>query len=310
MTGDGPPGEDADRDTTPPGEDADRDTTPPGEDADGEGERDDTVYPAGRDDVTGATGGDRTGDDAPAGRGPVALFRRFWTAEEGPLVLLREVLSSVVMVLLVAGLLFGLSGVWPPMVAVKSGSMNPHMQKGDLVFVTEEHRFTGQAAVEGTGVVPKQVGRESGHQKFGKAGDVIVYRPNNATRADPIIHRAMFYVEAGENWYDRANETHVRARACEVDENPRTDTGLQNCPAPNAGFITKGDNPETNERYDQAQGMSRPVKPGWIEAKAMVRIPALGWIRLAWSNLQAGIPPATLALVAGAGLVGRRRPGA
>jgi signal peptidase len=288
MTGDGPPGGDADHDATSSGGDANR--TAPGGDA--------------------GDAGTSTDDDTPGGWGPVALFRRFWNAEEGGLALLREVLSSVVLVLLVAGLLFAVSGVWPPMVAVKSGSMNPHMYKGDLVFVTEEHRFAGQAAVEGTGVVPRQVGRETGYRKFGEAGDVIVYRPNNNTRKDPIIHRARFYVEAGENWYDRANQAHVDASACEVDEAPATDTGLQNCPAPNAGFITKGDNPETNEQYDQAQGMSRPVKPGWIEAKAMVRIPALGWIRLAWSNLQAGIPPATLALAAGAGLVGRRGPGA
>jgi len=31
--------------------------------------------------------------------------------------------------------------------------MQPNMQKGDLIFVVEEGRFSGDAAVEGTGVV-------------------------------------------------------------------------------------------------------------------------------------------------------------
>jgi len=228
--------------------------------------------------------------------GVLAPLRRFWNVEEGPLVLVRDLLSSALMVLLVAGLLFGVSGVWPPMVAVKSGSMNPHMQKGDLVFVTEAHRFAGGAAVEGTGVVPTQAGRDVGYRKFGKPGDVIVYRPNNDTGRDPIIHRAMFYVEAGENWYDEANQSHVEADDC---------TELSYCPAPNAGFITKGDNPGSNRYYDQARRMSRPVKPAWIEAKAMVRIPGLGWIRLKWAQMQATAVAAAGLLVVG-GATGNR----
>jgi signal peptidase len=244
------------------------------------------------------SGDDPSADDSD-GDGALAPLRRFWTVEEGPLVFVRDILSSAAMVLLVAGILFGVSGVWPPMVAVKSGSMNPHMHKGDLVFVTAEERFAGQAAVEGTGVVTNRAGKQAGYQKFGAAGDVIVYRPDNDTRKDPIIHRAMFYVQKGENWYGKANDNHVRANSCRE---------LVNCPAPNEGFITKGDNPESNAYYDQARGMTRPVKPSWVEAKAMVRIPALGWIRLEWSKLRAGAAPGGLALALGAGLtLGRRR---
>jgi signal peptidase len=269
--GDDPPSAEG-GDTAPPGGGPGDDTAPPGG-----GPGDDIAPP--------------DGDDP----GPV---RRFRESDSGAVTLVRDVLSSALMVVLVAGLLFGASGVWPPMVAVKSGSMNPHMEKGDLVFVTEEHRFAGDAAVEETGVVTHQAGRDAGYRKFGAAGDVIVYRPNNATTRDPIIHRAMFYVEEGENWYDRANGSHLRADDCGE---------LANCPARNAGFITKGDNPESNQYYDQARGMSRPVKPAWIEAKAMVRIPALGWIRLKWAEFGSGAASAGLAATAAAGLLGRRR---
>jgi hypothetical protein len=81
------------------------------------------------------------------------LLRRFLTAENGPLMFLREMLTSVASVAAVGLLLFALSGVWPPMVAVESGSMEPNMQRGDLIFLTEPGRLAPDAARGDTGVV-------------------------------------------------------------------------------------------------------------------------------------------------------------
>lgn len=212
-------------------------------------------------------------DDGPDGiRGIVHTLR----TAGGTIGVVREVLSTAALVLLIGGLLFAVSGVWPPMVAIKSGSMEPHMSQGDLVFIVDDERLAADGSVDGTGVVPHDVATETGHQKFGDDGDVIVFRPDNRTNTDPIIHRAKFYVEEGENWYPRADESLVDADDCEE---------LRNCPAPNEGFITKGD---ANTYYDQPQEMSGPVDPEWIQGKAMVRIPALGWIRLWWGDLQHG----------------------
>lgn len=202
------------------------------------------------------------------------------TVDSGPVMYVREILSSALIVIGIGLLLFAISGVWPPMVAVQSGSMQPHMTRGDLVFVVHESRFAGNGAVAGTGIVTYRQGVDGDYQKFGAPGDVIVYHPNGATGPDPIIHRAHFYVEEGENWYDRANPDYIRAEDCEE---------LRNCPAPHSGFITKGDNPRTNRYYDQAEGMSRPVKPEWIQGKAMVRIPFLGWIRLQFGTVSHGV---------------------
>jgi signal peptidase len=147
--------------------------------------------------------------------------------------------------------------------------MVPNMEEGDLVFVMEEHRFAGPGAVEDTGVVPSAVGAETDYRTFGGYGDVIVYEPDGRTNRVPIIHRAMFWVDNDERWYDEANKQFVgTATSCQE---------LQNCPAPDAGFITKGDN---NDRYDQANGLSDPVQPAWIVGTAEVRVPGLGWIRL------------------------------
>jgi signal peptidase len=130
----------------------------------------------------------------------------------GLLVYVQDVVSSVGAVLLVGALLFAVSGVWPPLVAIESGSMEPHIDTGDLVFVMEENRFAGDTARYG--VVTAENGEN--YRKFERPGDVVVYAPDGNNQTTPIIHRAMFWVEEGENWYDRADESAVgSARNCE-----------------------------------------------------------------------------------------------
>ncbi|MFC7136491.1 S26 family signal peptidase [Halobaculum litoreum] len=131
-------------------------------------------------------------------------------------------------VLVVSSLLFGLTGVWPPMVAVESGSMEPHMERGDLIVVAEPTRDgPGTAA----GVVPTADAPADG-RTLGARGDVIVF--DSPTKpGSPIIHRAHLYVEAGENWYGEADPAFLP---------PDVDScrDLADCPAPYAGFVTKG----------------------------------------------------------------------
>jgi len=219
------------------------------------------------------------GPRSPDGHGPeggdsgaTGPLRRVLTATDGPLLVIRETALSVSAVVVVGLLLFAISGVWPPMVAVESGSMEPHMHKGDLVFITDTGRFAPDAAHGDTGIVPRDVARETEYWKFGGYGSVIVYDdPTDA--GPPVIHRAHFWVEEGENWYDRADPDYVSAANCEE---------MRNCPAPHAGFVTKGD---ANGGYDQVNGISEPVKPGWIVGTARVRIPYLGWVRLGVSGV-------------------------
>ena len=100
------------------------------------------------------------------GRGALRTFHAdhgaTFETESGVVAYVREVLSSVLAVLLVGLVLFAVSGLWPPMVAVESPSMKPHMTTGDLVFVMEEHRFPGGAAYDDTGVVTHRTGERTG----------------------------------------------------------------------------------------------------------------------------------------------------
>ncbi|MFL9629275.1 S24/S26 family peptidase, partial [Aeromonas jandaei] len=77
----------------------------------------------------------------------------FWTTNRDAPAIAREFLISIGAVLLIGLLLFSLSGVWPPMVAIESGSMEPNMQPNDLVFMTDNERFVDDAAYGSTGVV-------------------------------------------------------------------------------------------------------------------------------------------------------------
>jgi signal peptidase len=177
-----------------------------------------------------------------------------------------DIVTSVLAVTLVGFYLFAISGVWPPMVAIESGSMEPNMEKNDLVFVTDTDRFQPAESQEGTGIVTAEVGAETGYKQFGNPGDIIVYAPDGETDEVPIIHRAMFWVEEGESWCDRANEEYLQ--------------GTNGCSeAENSGFITKGD---ANGEYDQvgSRPLSSPVQPDWIIGTAERRVPGLGWLRL------------------------------
>jgi len=216
--------------------------------------------------VVGKPSGEATGETTPQDDTETVGTQEF----------VYDIVSSVVAVLLVGLLLFAVSGVWPPMVAVESGSMDPHMQKGDLVFVMAEQRFPGQNAHNATGVVTAR-GAGDGYQKFNQQGDVIIYEPNGDDGETPIIHRAMFWVDDGENWYEKANEAHVAGA-----DNCRE---LSHCPAKTAGFITKGDN---NGEYDQARSGLRPVKPEWVVGTAQLKVPKLGWVRLRGGTAASG----------------------
>ncbi|SDR29963.1 S26 family signal peptidase [Natronobacterium texcoconense] len=198
------------------------------------------------------------------------------------LTLARDVVTAVAVVAVVAALLFAVSGVWPPFVAIESGSMEPNAEIGDLVFVVDEERFAGDGAIGDTGVVTLEDEQEGGHETFGEPGDVVIFAPNGDPAETPIIHRAHFWVEEGENWVETsANDEYLNGNDCE---------DLAACPASHDGFVTKGD---ANGAYDQAveyqYGDTNVVAPDWILGKASFRIPWLGHVRLLFESLLAGV---------------------
>ncbi len=130
------------------------------------------------------------------------MIHEFRTSEHWAVSLARDILWVAAVVGCIALALYLICGTWPAVVTVESGSMEPHMNIGDLVVVVAPDRFG-----------PLQTWDEAhatGYQKFGDYGDVIIYRPNGETdfwaqigllplsKQHPIIHRAMTWVDAGE----------------------------------------------------------------------------------------------------------------
>lgn len=170
--------------------------------------------------------------------------------------LIEDIAISVAIVGGIAIVLYGFSGIWPPMVAIESGSMEPGMSTGDIVFIVSPTNSVPDGVDAKHGVVTHEQGEEAGYESFGDYGDAIVYRPDGSNGRTAIIHRAMFYVEEGERYTTIEGETET---------------------APHDGFVTKGD---ANQYYDQEQGLSTVVKPEWVEGKAKYRVPLIGNLRL------------------------------
>ncbi|MFB6201471.1 MAG: S26 family signal peptidase [Halorhabdus sp.] len=281
---DGSPGEDATEETPGPESDDEHVRTPATGDESRQSnsqrrspERSDAEETDSRRDVSAGTPLD---NDASRGPSPTRSKSEDRSRQSVVLQYLFDVASSVFIVATVGILLFTASGVWPPLVAIESGSMEPHIQKGDLVFIMDEHRFSGPGAHGTSGIVTARQGQQTGYRTFTGYGDVIVYHPDGSETRTPIIHRAMYWVEEGENW-------------CRAG-NPEYTEGLeptdQQCIAEHAGFITKGDNSVTNDQYDQAMGLSGPVKPAWVMGTAELRVPILGEVRLLSGQASTGIP--------------------
>jgi signal peptidase I len=178
--------------------------------------------------------------------------KKFWKTDNYWLALLRDILVAFLVVAVIMSVVYAYSGSVTPLVAVQSESMTPQINIGDVVLLRGLDRVQ---------VVTNKEGKATNYQSFGNYGDVIVYKPNGAKDATPIIHRAMYWVNAG-------------------DRLPNNQT------AAHAGFITKGDH---NQDYDQPLlfgGMPpvEPVKPEWIIGVAQQ--PAIPWI----GNLRLALP--------------------
>jgi signal peptidase I len=163
-------------------------------------------------------------------------------------------LHDLIFVLLVVVIFASVSkialGLYTPMVAVESGSMIPHIQIGDIIFVE---------SIDRTEIITNEEGKKLNYSSFEEYGDVILYKPRGIEGVTPIIHRAMYYVNKSENMWPGGPA------------------------APYSGYITKGDNTRTNAAYDQQGSISPglPIKKEWVIGKAKFgRLPLLGCISL------------------------------
>lgn len=178
------------------------------------------------------------------------LIERFRKSDHPAASLARDLLWVACVVGGIALLLFLVSGTWPAVVTIESGSMLPEMQIGDLVFVVAADRFGP--------LVTTEEGKETGHLSFGHPGDVIIFRPNDNDQVHPIIHRALIRITAEE--------------AAEL-------LAFENT---HGGIVTQGDNNPVPDQVTTYPGIGRiePIKDEWIIGKAVFRVPLVGYLPL------------------------------
>jgi len=187
------------------------------------------------------------------------LIHIFRTSEDVKIVYAREISYVLGTVALIVATLYLICGTWPAVVTIESESMVPHMNVGDLVLVVAHDRFgTLQSYAEG---------KQTGYGRFGLPGDVIIFRPNGDKKLHPIIHRALYWTEEGEKhtFY--------------------SDTRTVEYIAPNAGYITKGDNNPIEDQvgWENYRGLGSPILPieeQWIVGKAYAKVPYVGYLPL------------------------------
>ena len=219
-------------------------------------------------------------------------FMYFWKTENSKISIVRDILIAFLLVLIILTALWTYTGQWfgAPMVAIESGSMmhldEPYgrigtIDAGDMVLLVKVNKRSELSTY---------IEKDPDNYYYSKYGDVIVYRPYGDTGRDQIIHRAMCWVEYNEEYgtytvegYGVENKTSITI----------PELGLRNYVVPNnphSGFITKGDNPVTNDRADQAPGgiCNEPIKMEWVSGKARGELPWIGTLNLLFNDIIGG----------------------
>jgi signal peptidase len=225
---------------------------------------------------------------------------------------------DLVFVLVVVGTISIISqltlGIWTPMVAVESGSMEPNLKIGDIVLIQ------GASKKE---IITWQEGEETNYTTFNLPGNVILYRPYgkekitlvdqlahlvlrrpySSEKATPIIHRALYMVEEGKPMWEGGppapfsgyitkgdHNTEIDQRAGRIKEVVE-DVDLEQFPTKviwignemyihrDTGLLLIG---VGNNTWLVADGISylTPVREDWVIGVARLRVPVVGYVRL------------------------------
>jgi signal peptidase len=216
----------------------------------------------------------------------------FWRTDNNKISIVRDILVAFLLVLIILTALWTYTGQWlgAPMVAIESGSMmhldEPYgrigtINAGDMVLLVKVNKRSE---------ISTYIDKDSDNQYYGKYGDVIVYRPYGDVNRDQIIHRAMCWVD-----YDDEYGTYTVEGYGVINQTSITipELGLNKYVVsrnPHSGYITKGDNPVTNDRADQAPGgiCNEPIKLEWVSGKARGELPWIGTLNLLFNDIIGG----------------------
>ena len=189
------------------------------------------------------------------------------------------------------------SGLDSPLSVVMSSSMQHDnnesqigvIDTGDVMIIQDPAKADIQSYVEGT---------VSGYKSFGDYGSVIIY--DRGDDVNPVIHRAIIWLDYNGNgtWSASSLQNFDEDKwSCSGGTDYRKLSGILyfynitesgkdvninlNTLGKQSGYLTMGDNPKTNEYFDQdAKIISHPVGTDEIRAVALAELPWLGIIKV------------------------------
>jgi len=168
---------------------------------------------------------------------------------------------------------------------------------GDVVVVKNKANATIESYVVGT---------STGYSTFGDYGSVIIYERNSSS--NPVIHRAIVWLEwdsTSSTWSSEELKNYKGTWYCSVNGTEENDynnlrgiltfknltqsgktvsVNLSNLEK-KSGYLTLGDNPQTNLSFDQVSGIiSHPISYDDIRSVPFAEIPWLGTVKLLFNG--------------------------
>lgn len=214
--------------------------------------------------------------------------------------ILLAILGFIVLVLGGAFVyIYSTAGVDSPLSVVMSSSMQHEkntshlgvIDTGDVMVIKNPDKMDIYSYVEGT---------YTGFKSFGDYGSVIIY--HRGDDVNPVIHRAIVWINYNGNgtWSIPTLKDYNGLWSCtsgtnynqlsgtltftEITQSQKTvSINLDSFAEKDrvSGYLTMGDNPETNRYFDQATGIiSHPIQKEQIKAVAAYEIPWMGIVKV------------------------------
>lgn len=209
----------------------------------------------------------------------------------------KTVIAIVAVVVVISGAYGALvmyTGFTLPFSSVVSESMQHDnyrseidaIDTGDIVIVADKSKVDIQSYVKGT---------QTGKKSFGDYGSVIIY---NRDVGNPVIHRAIVWLDYDQStntwssedlknynsskWYcDNGSDYQNLSGKLTIIVNDKTAFVNLDSLQKKSGYLTMGDNPETNRNVDQTIGIiNHAIGMDDIRSVAVLEVPWFGTIKL------------------------------
>jgi len=235
----------------------------------------------------------------------------------GTALLARDALWAFIIVGIIISATLLYTQRWPPVVVVESGSMQHPDETAPGVYESQDD-YSSKLGVIDTGdlvLVKKIHGREDvityaeatnrsnpnhGHETYGNPGDVIIYRKNGLDDT-PVIHRAIVWIERNETrreeglYWDVPDWGLWGVESIGTNDDPIYLPGIKlyisfTPTRSYSGFLTCGDNRQTNFHVDQQTHRDKlgnpvnQVRAEWVLGVARGEIPWFGYLKLKTSG--------------------------